>query len=100
MTPDQARRLEQDLLVPEAEQAALRWMYLTVEGIDIGSEDDLERYLRTLDAFDKAAAGRESRYYSSSSALPSASVARPPGRPRAPMMLSGGSRCCTPGWTR
>ena len=73
MTPDQARRLarrlEQDLLVAEAEQAALGWMYLTAEGIDIGSEDDLERYLRTLDAFDKAAAGRESRYYSSSSCL-------------------------------
>ena len=73
MTPDQARqrarRLEQDLLVAEAEQAALGWMYLTVEGIDIGSEDDLERYLRALDAFDKAAAGRENRYYSSSSCL-------------------------------
>ena len=72
MTPDQARqraRLEQDLLVAEAEQAALGWMYLTVEGIVIESEPDLERYLRALDAFDKAAAGRESRYYSSSSCL-------------------------------
>ncbi len=73
MTPDQARQrarwLEQDLLVAEAEQAALGWMYLTVEGIDIESEDVLERYLRALDAFDKAAAGRESRYYSSSSCL-------------------------------
>ena len=73
MTPDQARqrarRREQDLLVAEAEQAALGWTYLTVEGIDIESEPGLERYLRALDAFDKAAAGRESRYYSSSSCL-------------------------------
>jgi hypothetical protein len=42
MSPDQARqrarRLEQDLLVAEAAQAALGWMYLTVEGIDIDSE--------------------------------------------------------------
>ena len=35
------RRLEQDLLVAEAEQADLGWMYLTVEGIDIDSEPDL-----------------------------------------------------------
>ena len=60
MTPDQARqrarRLEQDLLVAEAEQAALGWMYLTVEGIDIDSEPDLERYLRALDAFGEVAA--------------------------------------------
>ena len=63
MTPDQARqrarRLEQDLLVAEAEQAALGWMYLTVEGIDIKSEPDLERYLRAVDAFGEVAAGRE-----------------------------------------
>ena len=63
MTPDQARkrarRLEQDLLVAEAEQAALGWMYLTVEGIDIDSEPDLERYLRALDAFGEVAAGRD-----------------------------------------
>jgi hypothetical protein len=42
MTPDQARqrarRMERDLLVAEAEQAALGWTYLTVEGIDIESE--------------------------------------------------------------
>ena len=73
MIPDQARRLarrlEQDLLVAEAEQAALGWMYLTVEGIDIESGADLERYLRALDAFGEAAAGRENRYYSSSSCL-------------------------------
>ena len=68
MTPDQARqrarRLEQDLLVAEAEQAALGWMYLTVEGIDIESEPDLERYLRALDAFGEVAAGRQCRYRS------------------------------------
>ena len=68
MTPDQARRLarllEQDLLVAEAEQAALGWMYLTVEGIDIDSEPDLERYLRAVDAFGEVAAGREGRYCS------------------------------------
>ncbi len=62
MTPDQARqrarRLEQDLLVAEAEQAALGWMYLTVDGIDIDSEPDLERYLRALDAFGEVAARR------------------------------------------
>ena len=105
MTPDQARqrarRLEQDLLVAEAEQAALGWMYLTVEGIDIESEPDLERYLRALDAFDKAAAGRESRYYSSSSCLTFGIRGKAAGQiPRASRMLSGGSRCCTPGWTR
>jgi hypothetical protein len=65
MTPDQAcqraRRLEQDLLVAEAEQAALGWMYLTAEGIDIEPEPGLERYLRAPDAFDKAAAGRGCR---------------------------------------
>ena len=73
MTPDQARqrarRPEQDLLVAEAEQAALGWMYLAAEGIDIEPEPGLERYLRALDAFDKAAPGRESRYYSSSPCL-------------------------------
>ena len=44
------------------EQAALGWMYLTVEGIDIESEPDLERYLRALDAFGEVAAGRQCRY--------------------------------------
>ena len=73
MTPDQARRLarrlEQDLLVAEAEQAALGWMYLTAEGIDIESEPDLKRYLRALDAFGEVAAGRQCRYRSTSSCL-------------------------------
>ena len=73
MTPDQARRrarrLEQDLLVAEAEQAALGWMYLTAEGIDIESEPGLERYLRALDAFGEVAAGRQCRYRSTSSCL-------------------------------
>ena len=73
MTSDQARqrarRLEQDLLVAEAEQAALGWMYLTVEGIVVESEPDLERYLRALDAFGAVAAGRECRYCSTSSCL-------------------------------
>jgi hypothetical protein len=73
MTPDQARkralRLEQDLLVAEAEQAALGWMYLTVEGIDIDSEPGLERYLRALDAFGEVAAGREGGYCSTSCCL-------------------------------
>jgi hypothetical protein len=73
MTPDQARRrarrMEQDLLVAEAEQAAFGWMYLTVEGIDIESEPDLERYLRALDAFGEVAAGRQCRYRSTSSCL-------------------------------
>ena len=84
----------------EAEQAALGWMYLTIEGIDIGSEDDLERYLRALDAFDKAAAGRESRYYSSSSCLTfgiRGKAARQTARADDALR---GSRCCTPGWTR
>ena len=57
-----ARGLDRDLLVAEAEQAAPGWMYLTVEGIDIESEPDLERYLRALDAFSEVAAGRECRY--------------------------------------
>ena len=64
-----ACRLEQDLLVAEAEQAALGWMYLTVEGIDIESEPGLERYLRALDAFGEVAAGRQGRYCSTSSRL-------------------------------
>ena len=54
--------MEQDLLVAEAEQAALGWMYLTVEGIDVDSEPDLERYLCALEAFGEVAAGRGSRY--------------------------------------
>ena len=73
MTPDQARqrarRLEQDLLVAEAEQAALGWMYLTVDGIVIESEPDLERYLCALDAFGEVAAGRQCRYRATSSRL-------------------------------
>jgi hypothetical protein len=73
MTPDQARQrarqLEQDLLVAEAEQAALGWMYLTVEGIVIESEPDLERYLCALDAFGEVAAGRQCRYCSTSCCL-------------------------------
>ncbi len=96
MTPDQARELDRHLLVAEAKagQAAAGWAYLTVDGCVIESEADLERCQQLLEAFDKAAAGRESGYYSSSSclALPSASA----GRPRAPMMLSGGWRYCTP----
>ncbi len=71
MTPDQARkrtrRLDRDLLVAEAEQAAVGWMYLTVEGIDIESEPDLERYLRALelDAFGEVGrrAGVQIRQY-------------------------------------
>ena len=73
MIPGQARRracrLEQDLLVAEAEQAALGWMYLTAEGIDIESEPGLERYLRALDAFGEVAAARQCRYRSTSSRL-------------------------------
>ena len=73
MTPDQARqrarRLEQDLLVAEAEQAARGWLYLTVEGIVIESEPGLERYLRALDAFGEVAAGRQSRYRATSCCL-------------------------------
>ena len=73
MTPDQARqrarRMERDLLVAEAEQAALGWTYLTVEGSDIESEPDLERYLQALVAFGEVAAGRECRYCSTSSRL-------------------------------
>lgn len=73
MTPDQARELARELdrrlLVAEAEQAAAGWAYLTVDGCVIESEADLERYQQLLEAFDTAAAGRESRYYSSSSCL-------------------------------
>ena len=61
--------MEQDLLVAEAEQAALGWMYLTVEGIDVDSEPDLERYLCALEAFGEVAAGRGSRYCSTSCCL-------------------------------
>ena len=84
----------------EAEQAALGWMYLTVEGIDIESEPGLERYLRALDAFGEVAAGRQGRYCSTLPALRSASAARPPGRVPAVRMPATGSRCCTPAWTR
>ena len=73
MTPDQARELARGLvrrlLVAEAEQAAAGWAYLTVDGCVIESEADLERYQQLLEAFDQAAAGRQSRYYSSSSGL-------------------------------
>jgi hypothetical protein len=69
MTPDQARELDRRLLVAEAEQAAAGWAYLTVDGCVIESEADLERYQQLLETFDKAAAGWESRYYSSSSCL-------------------------------
>ena len=40
-----------------------------MDGCVSESEGDLERYQQLLEAFDKAAAGRESRYYSSSSCL-------------------------------
>ena len=53
----------------EAEQAALGWMYLTVEGIVIESEPDLERYPCALDAFGEVAAGRECRYRATSCCL-------------------------------
>jgi hypothetical protein len=69
MTSDQARELDRRLLVAEAEQAAAGWVYLTVHGCVIGSDADLERYHQLLEAFDAAAAGRESRHYSSSSGL-------------------------------
>ena len=73
MSPDQARQrarlLEQDLLVAEAEQAAFGWAYLTVDGIDIESEPDLERYLRALEVFGEVAAGRQCRCCSTSCCL-------------------------------
>jgi len=104
MTPDQARkrarRLDQDLLVAEAEQAARGWMYLTVEGIDIESEPDLERYMRALDAFGEVAIGREGRYRSTASRLTFGIRGEPAGRLPAVRMPASGSRCCTPAWTR
>jgi len=69
MTPDQARDLDRRLLAAEAEQAAAGWVYLTVHGCVIGSDADLERYHQLLEAFDEAAAGRESRHCSSPAGL-------------------------------
>jgi hypothetical protein len=82
--------------VAEAEQAALGWMYLTVEGIDIESEPDLERYLRALDAFGEVAGGGSADTAVLLPALRSASAARPPRRVPAVRMPARGSRCCTP----
>ena len=51
---------------------------LTVEGIDIESEPDLERYLQALDAFGEVAAGRQCDTAVLRPALRSASAAGPP----------------------
>jgi hypothetical protein len=71
MTPDQARQharqLQEQLLNTEAAHLAAGWRFVTVDGLAIESETDLDRYEQALSAFDEAAAGHQSRHMSSSS---------------------------------
>jgi hypothetical protein len=73
MTPEDARRplrrLQDELLVAEAAQLAAGWRFVTIEGIAIECEADLELYEQVLFAFDEAARGRENRYASMSDRL-------------------------------
>lgn len=67
MTPenvsDLADAVAVQVLLAEAGQAALGWAYLTVSGIAVDTQADLERYHRALDVFEEVAAGRERRHY-------------------------------------
>ena len=73
MTPEEARRhaqgLQDELLAAEAEQLATGWRFVTIDGLTIDCEADLERYEQVLSAFDEAAAGCERRHASTSSRL-------------------------------
>jgi len=65
MTPEEARRhaqrLQDELLAAEAEQLAAGWRFVTIDGLTIDCEADLERYEQVLSAFDETAAGCERR---------------------------------------
>jgi hypothetical protein len=73
MTPEDARQyaqqLQDQLLVAEAAQLAAGWRFVTIDGIAVGCEEDLELYEQVLFAFDEVARGRESRHASTSSRL-------------------------------
>jgi hypothetical protein len=72
MTFDQARqqpRRAGDELVAEAAYLAAGWRFLTIDGLTVDCEADLETYNEVLCAFDEAAAGREHRYAATSSRL-------------------------------
>lgn len=62
-------RLHDDALVAEAALVAAGWRFLTVDGLTVDSQADLDRYEQVLAAFDDAAAGRERRHQSTSSCL-------------------------------
>jgi hypothetical protein len=90
-------QLDQALLLADAEQAALGWGYLTVDGFGIKSEPDLERYLQALEAFD--AGGRRAGVQVSGDLFPPdfrhsrrSSRGKPPGV----RMRASGSRNCMP----
>lgn len=73
MTPEQAlrlrRQLQDDALAAEAAQLATGWRFLTIEGITIECDADLELYEQVLTAFREAADGVENRRVSASSRL-------------------------------
>jgi hypothetical protein len=73
MIPEQARQhmrqLHDELLVAEAAQVAEGWRFLTIDGITVESEGDLDLYELVLFAFDEAVGSRQSRYASTSSQL-------------------------------
>ena len=72
---------------------------LTVDRGVIESEADLERYQQLLRPSTRRLPDGKAGTTAPRPALPSASAARPAGRPRAPMMLLGGWRYGTPAWT-
>jgi hypothetical protein len=73
MTPEEARQRAQrtadELLIAEAEMAAAGWRFITVDGLTVESEADLDLYEQVLSAFDEAASGRQGRHASTSSRL-------------------------------
>ena len=64
-----AQQRQDQLLVAEAAQLAAGWRFVTVDGIAVECEEDLELYEQVLFAFDEVARGRESRHASTSSRL-------------------------------
>ena len=56
--------------------------------------------VRALDAFGEVAAGRQCRYRSTSSCLTFGIRGKAAWQTARAENASGGSRCCTPGWTR
>jgi hypothetical protein len=68
-TRERPPRLDDELLVAEAELAAAGWRFVTIDGLTVESETDLDLYEEALFAFDAAAGSRQSCHASSSSRL-------------------------------